>query len=68
VTRAADAGLLSRHAIRERAVAQWAMVHGYTVLAIDGRLTEGTLSVAGAWFAPLVRALSRSLRQLYEPD
>ncbi len=68
VTRAADEGLLPHRAIRERTVAQWAMVHGYTVLAIDGRLTEGRLSVAGAGFAPLVRELSRSVRLLYEPE
>ena len=68
VTRAADEGLLPHRAIRERTVAQWAMVHGYTVLAIDGRLTEGRLSVAGAGFAPLVRALSRAVRLMYERE
>lgn len=68
VTRAADEGLLPHRAIRERTVAQWAMVHGYTVLAIDGRLTEGRLSIAGAGFAPMVRALRSSVRLLYVPE
>ena len=65
VTRAADEGLLPHHEIRERTLAQWAMVHGFTVLAIDGRLTEGKVSVAGVGFAPLVRALRRSVRLMY---
>ncbi len=65
VTRAADDGLLPHRAIRERAVAHWAMVHGYTLLAIDGRLTEGRLSVAGTRVDPLARALSRAIRLSY---
>jgi AcrR family transcriptional regulator len=67
VTRAADEGLLPHREVRERTLAQWAMVHGYTVLAIDGRLTEGKLSVTGAGYVPLVRTLSRAIRLLYEP-
>lgn len=68
VTRAADEGLLPHREIRQRALAQWALVHGFTVLAIDGRLTEGRLSVSGVGFAPLLRALKVSVRLLYSPE
>lgn len=65
VTRAAEAGLLPQAEIRERAMAGWALVHGFTVLAIDGRLTEGQLSVSGAGLKPLVQTLTRAVRRLY---
>ncbi|MBL0179370.1 MAG: TetR/AcrR family transcriptional regulator [Gemmatimonadetes bacterium] len=65
VTRAANDGLLPHDEIRQRALAQWALVHGFTILAIDGRLTEGRLSVSGAGFASLQRALAVSVRLLY---
>jgi len=65
VTRAADEGLLPRDEIRPRALAQWALVHGFTLLAIDGRLTEGKLSVSGVGFAALQRALADAVRLLY---
>jgi len=65
VTRAANDGLLPQGEIRPRALAQWALVHGFTLLAIDGRLTEGKLSVSGLGIAALQRLLADSVRLLY---
>lgn len=64
--RAVDAGLVPRDEIRERSVALWALVHGYTTLAIDGRLSEGRVSVDGAGYRKLLRALQRSVEMLLQ--
>lgn len=66
VTKAAEAGLLSGSAIRDRTVTMWALVHGFTVLAIDGRLTEGRISVSGAGLAPVSRALRDAVTLLFD--
>jgi AcrR family transcriptional regulator len=66
LTRAADAGFVPRTELRERSVALWALVHGYTTLAIDGRLSEGRVSVDGAGYRKLLRALHTSIQMLLQ--
>jgi AcrR family transcriptional regulator len=65
VTRACEAGLLPANEIRDRTVALWALVHGFTVLAIDGRLAEGRIAVSGAGFAPVVKVLRDTVRRIF---
>jgi AcrR family transcriptional regulator len=57
MTRVAAAGLIPRAEIAERAVALWALVHGCAVLALDGLLSEGVLSVSGGQLGAVERML-----------
>ena len=65
VTRACEAGLLPANEIPDRSVAMWALVHGFTVLAIDGRLAAGRIAVSGAGFAPVVKVLRDTVRRIF---
>ena len=65
MTRACEAGMLPASAIRGRTVAMWALVHGFTVLATDGRLVEGRIAVPGAGYAPVVRVLREAVRRMF---
>jgi AcrR family transcriptional regulator len=42
---AADAGAIPHNSVRSLAVSLWALVHGFSTLAIDGQLSEGQIAV-----------------------
>jgi AcrR family transcriptional regulator len=63
----AEVGLLAPDTVRELTVAFWSLVHGFTTLAIDGRLVEGGLSVRGQSAAALALTLRRATRRLLGP-
>ena len=64
MTRAAAERWLPAGDVRSRSVALWSLVHGFTLLAIDGRLAAGRLSVDPAGRRSMLRVLSAGVRQL----
>lgn len=63
VQRVAAQGLLPAAAVRDRAVALWALVHGTAVLTLDGLLSEGALSVEQGHVAAVERMLRDAIRR-----
>ena len=64
MTRAAAERWLPAADVRARSVALWSLVHGFTLLAIDGRLSAGRLSVDPAGRRSMLRVLLAGVRQL----
>lgn len=60
----ATAGLIARRDIRTLAPVLWALLHGMSLLAIDGQLTEGEIAVAKGNTRAIERALLTSVRRL----
>jgi AcrR family transcriptional regulator len=61
---AAAAGIIASSDVRSCAVALWAMVHGMSILAIDGQLSEGGISAPGDDHTAIEHALLDGVRRL----
>ncbi|MCU0647421.1 MAG: TetR/AcrR family transcriptional regulator [Gemmatimonadaceae bacterium] len=66
--RAAEHGLIASAEVPHLAVMSWALLHGFSTLAIDGQFGEGAIAVPRGATAAIERALVDGVRRLLRID